>query len=788
MVSALHRKLLRDLWILRGQVVPIALVVGCGIAAYIAMGSAYEALRNSRDGYFEEARMGDVFAHAARAPEPVLSRIASLPGVSLAYARVLEWVTLPVEFMDEPVSAELVSLPDGDEEPALGTLFLTEGRMPDGTRDDEVVVLEAFAVANHLRPGDTLPAILDGSRRTLRIVGLGMSPEYVFALPPGGLTIDPHFTVLWMRRRALAAAFRFEGAFNDVVVRMQPGATLADVVDGIDRELAPYGGHGAIAREQQASTNVLNGGLERMASLAGFVPFIFLSVAAFLLNVVLARLVHLQRGQVAALKALGYSDLDVGTHYLELVLAIVVLGSVLGIASGAWLGSAMTGLYAQYFRFPSFVYSVDPALAARAVLISLVAGTFGALSTVREVVRLPPAEAMRPPSPPSYAPSFLTGTPIVRLFETSGRMVLREIERRPMRTLLSALGIAMAIAIFISGRASRDAFNVLLDQQFRSAMREDLAVSFTHAVPDSAIHEVHALPGVLAAEGVRIVPVRFRHEARSRSAVIQGWPEHIEMRQLLDVHGRTYPVPEEGLVLSRKLAEVLDVEIGESLEVDILEGQRGSISMPVVGLVDDMLGLWGHMRLDALGRALREPNRVSMVLLDVDPAFNAELRERLRDYPAVLSVVRRESVIAGFEEQNGKSLIFTTLLLTFFAAIIAFGVVYNNARVALSMRSRDLASLRVLGFTRAEISAVLLGELAVQQILAIPLGVLLGRWLAHLVSTMADPERFRLPETVAPMTYAMAVGTVVIAGLVSALMVRRQLDKLDLIAVLKTRE
>jgi putative ABC transport system permease protein len=787
-MRAIHRKLLRDLWTLRGQVITIALVVGCGITAYVALRSSFEVLQSARDSYFEHDRMGDVFVHAARVPDPIAARLAALPGVAVVYERLLEQATLPVDFLDEPGFAEVVSLPDGTGEPPLGALFLTEGRMPDPARDDEALILAPFATANHLAPGDSLPAIFEGVERTIRITGLAISPEYVFAIPPGGLSVDPHYTVLWMRRHALGAAFDLDGAFDDVVVRVQPGASVSQVMDDLDRELAPYGGRGAVDREHQPSTNVLNSGLERLRAISGFVPMLFLGVAAFLLNVVLARLVHLQRGQIAALKALGYSDREVGTHYLQLTLVVVVLGSLLGIALGAWLGGLMARLYAMYFNFPSYHYALDPGLAARAVLVSLVAGTFGALATVRQVARLPPAEAMQPPAPPRYTRSFLTGTPIVRLFETSGRMVLRELERRPFRALFSSLGIAMAIAIFVSGRAPRDSFNMLLEEQFRRGMREDYAVSFIHAVPAAGISSLRHLPGVLDIEAMRVVPVRFRASTHVRNAAIQGWPEHADLRRLLDEEGRAFELPSDGLVLSRELARVLDVHIGESVEVDVLEGQRPSLRMPVVGLVDDMLGLWGHMRLEALGRAIGDPDEISLALFTVDPEQAAAFHERVEDIPGVASVVRRETVITGFEEQNAAAMVYTTLLLTIFATTIAFGVVYNNARVALSIRSRDLASLRVLGMTRGEISAVLLGELAVHVLVGLPIGLALGRWFSHLFFSLVDPERFRLPEHIAPMTEALAVATVVLAGIVSALMVRRQLDRLDLVEVLKTRE
>lgn len=788
MMSALHRKLGRDLVRMRGQVITIALVVACGIAVFVALRSTWASLGASKDAYYERYRFGEVFARLERAPESLAAHIAAIPGVAGVYTRVVHEVMLPVPGMDEPALGRLVSIPGG-REPPLNGVYLRAGRMPVPGRDDEAVVLESFARAHDMHPGSTLPAVINGKRRTLRIVGVALSPEYVFAASVGDLTPDDRrFAILWMHRGVLAPAFQMEGAFNDITLRLQPGAADAGVRLALDRMLAPYGGLGALSRARQPSSFMLESELSQLENMATVVPFLFLAVAAFLVNVVLSRLVHLERQQIAVLGALGYGNRRIALHYLELVSVIMLLGAILGVALGAWLGSMMTELYTRFFRFPTLVYRMPPAIVAVAVLGSLAAAITGALAVVRKVLRLPPAEAMRPPAPARYRVGLIDRMGMTRLLSQPVMMILRELRRQPARTLLSALGIAAAVGIMVVGRFSYDAFDYMLEDIVLAEQAGELSVVFAQPVPRRMERVLEHQPGVLDAEGLRMVPARFRVGHRTRDSVLQGMADDAALRRIVDRSRQVVTLPQQGLALSRKLAEILAVGVGDRVVVEVLEGDRPTLSLPVALLVDDVMGLQGYMRLSSLHRALGQEPSISMAQLRVDAAHMDALNRRLQDMPAVLQVSRRDAMIERFREQSGQSMLVMTFILTLFGATIAMGVVYNNARVALSMRSRDLASLRVLGFTRAEISAILLGELAVQIALAIPVGLLLGTSWAHAMMTNVDPEAYRLPVIISGRTYAFAVIITVIAGIASALLVRRKLDHLDLIGVLKTRE
>lgn len=781
-MSALRKKLRRDLWRLKGQVFTIALVLACGFLSIIMLHSTYQSLLAARDAYYAEYRFGDVFARLERAPDRVAGRLESLPGIARVYPRIVEDIMVPLASEPDPVTGRIVSIPD-DGVPPLGGLYLRSGRLPAPGADDEAVILEQFARAHKIQPGDRLPAVMNGNLRQLRVVGVALSPEYVLAMSERGFGIDERaFVVIWMLRGAVAPVFRLEGGFNDVVIRTEPGASVPAVLDAVDRELVRYGGFHAVARDRQTSNLALTGELDNLRSLALAIPAIFLAVAAFLVNVVVSRLVFLERTQIAVLKALGFTDRRIALHYLGLVASIVAIGAVIGIAFGAWAAHWMTDLYSDFYRFPTRIYHVSPALVVVTVGIGLVAAITGALGAVYRVVRMQPAQAMRPPAPLSYHRTLAERLGLGRALGPSAMMVVREINRRPVRFLLSTAGIAMGVGIFIFGRFTWDSFEYLFEEQYLREHREDLTVALTSPRPAGAIQELAHLPGVELAEGERSVPVRIRAGLRWRDTVIIGYAPKPEL------HQPPFELPSDGMLLTDQLSTVLDVRAGDLVEVELLEHDWPVREVLVRGFVDEPFGLQAHARADWIDRLLRVEPRVTAIMLRVTPEHLADVRARLKELPAVGGVTSRARVIENYRAQMGGSMVVITMILGLSAAAIAIGVVYNNARIALSLRSRDLASLRVLGFTRREISTVLLGELGAQVSLGVPLGLLFGTWWARAYAATIDQEVIRFPLHIAPSTYATAATIALVSGLVSALLVRRNLDRLDLVGVLKSAD
>jgi putative ABC transport system permease protein len=788
MVRPLDRKLLRDIWALKGQSFAISLVIGAGVAMFIMYLSTFASLRLTQSTYYDRYRFADVFASLTRAPLYLRDRVAEIPGVARADARVVVDVTLDVPNLTEPASGRLIGIAI-PHSPMLNDVFLRRGRFPEPGRTDEVLVSEAFAIARDLHPGDRVGAVINGRRRDLEIAGVALSPEYVYSIRPGELIPDDsRFGVFWMDGRSLAAAFNMEGGFNNLALKLAPGASEPDVIARVDALVARFGGLGTIPRSLQTSHWYLDNELRQLQSVGLILPIVFLAVAAFLLNVVLTRIVSVQREQIAALKALGYTNGELSWHYGKLSLLIGAAGAAIGTLFGGWLGLQMVGIYNNFFRFPTLLYQLPPRVVAGGVLVSFAAATFGAVNAVMRVAALPPAEAMRPEPPARYRRSWLERAGLARFLSAPVRMILRNLGRHPVRTATAVAGIAASVSMLILGTFFLDSIGVLMEQQFFVIQRHDVAVNFVLPTSNRSFYEIERLPGVLHAEPSRALPARLRFEQRSRIVSIQGLVADPLLNRVVDVNTGPMRLPSDGLVLSLMLSDVLGATIGDLVRVEVLDGRRIEQDVRVTGIVEEHMGTSAYMEIEAARRLTGEGGTLTGAFMKVDPARTDALYARLKDTPAVAGVALKRTAIESFNKTLAETFYVMIFFNLLFSSVIAFGVVYNAARVSLSERSRELASLRVLGFTRGEISFILLGELGAVTLLAIPVGMVLGYAFAGALVAAFNTELYRFPLVVSARTFAYAASAVLVAATVSGLAVRSRLDHLDLVAVLKTRE
>ncbi len=784
-MSTLHRKLLRELWQMRGQVVSIALLIAVSVAVFVAFVCVLGSLRAAVDAHYEEGHFADVFADLRRAPRSLDERIRGIPGVGEVDERAVAEVKLEVIGSSEPIVGHLVSVPRRGSR--LDRTVLQRGHGLDPAHRDEVLLSQGFAEARRLGPGDRLVAIIDGHRAELRVAGVVLSPEFVFAVRAGELVPDERrYGVVWMNEDALGRALDLDGAFNSVAIALAPGASEREVIGRLDTVLAPYGGLGAHGRLDQSSHRALTAKLDQLAVQAKVTPAIFLAVAAFLLNTVLARLIGTQRPIIATLRAFGFGRAAVAAHYLQLATAIVLLGAVIGVGLGEWMGVGIIAQYQRYYRLPHLAFHLDPTAVIVAVAVSLGASLGGVLSAVLRAAALAPAEAMRPEAPRAFRP-VLVERALGPLLSPRARMVLRQMARRPGRAALGVVGIAFAVAIVVSSGFFTDSIDQLIEIQFFRRTREDATVMFHGPMAGRAVHELERLPGVLRVEPLRAAPVRLVSGPRSRITAVQGLAPGGRLHPLLDEELRQVALPDDGVLLTRELGVALGVGAGDMLTLELLEGTRATLELRVAGLVDELFGLSAYMDLAALGRLLGEEGSVTSAYLAIDALSQGAAMRRLEAMPNVSSVGLRLTVVRIFRDEITGRMGVLTVLLAGFASLIAVGVVYNGARIALAERIHELGCMRVMGFTRGEVAALLLGELGLQVTAAIPLGWGLGRLLAGAIARGVATDAYRFPVVVEPRTYAFAALVVVAAGAASALGVRRMLDGFDLGEVLRTR-
>lgn len=787
-MRALDIKLIRDLRRMWAQALAVALVLACGVATLILAIGAYRSLEETRRAYYERYRFGDVFASATRAPRELADRIRAIPDVAAVELRIAEPVLLDIPDMAEPATGMAISLPEHGA-PAVNALFLRRGRLPQEGRALEVVVNENFAESHGFAPGSEFQAILDGVKTSLHVVGIALSPEYVYALGPGDLLPDDRrFGVLWMNEEALAARFDLEGAFNSLSLRVLRGADEADVIDRLDDILSPYGGTGAYGRKDQVSDAFLDSELTQLAAMARVIPPIFLFVSAFLINMILSRLIALEREQIGLLKALGYKAPAIALHYLKLVVLIAGVGIVIGFVAGTWLGRGLTVLYSEFYSFPFLIFRRSLDIYAIAAGVSLAAAIAGATKAVYSVLSLAPAVAMRPPAPPVFH-QFLGGAVArLRIFSQLTVMALRHILRWPVRAALGALGTALSVALLIVALFSVDSIEFMLDVIYFQSDRQDATLSFATERPPAVMSAVGDLPGVLRAEPFRTARVKLRNAQNERRLAITGKTPGADLSRVLDMDLRPVAMPETGLALSERVADILGVRRGDLVQVEFLEGDRRTVDVPVTEVIQSYIGLAVYMNIEALDRLVGIGPRISGAHLEIDEAAADALYASVKRTPALSGIALQTVALQRFRETIEQNIMISTIVYVVLSVIIAFGVVYNSARIQLSERARELATLRVLGFTRAEVSQVLLTELGVTVAAAQPLGWLIGYGFAYAVITGFASDLFRVPFVVSSKTFVLASLVVLAAAFISALVVRRRIDRFDLVEVLKTRE
>lgn len=787
-MTTLYRKLLRDLLHMRGQATAIALVIACGVASFVAMRSMYRSLLRSQAEYYTQYRFADVFCELKRAPNGAAERIREIAGVAQVEPRVVMDVTLDVPGLKEPAVGRLISIAPKQTR-GLNTLFLRRGRYVLPESDNEVIASEAFAKANQLEPGSQIQAVINGRWQKLTIVGIALSPEYIYEIS-GGTSVFPdnkRFGVLWMSADALESALNMKGAFNSIVVSLQPHTNEADVIAQMDRILDRYGSLGAYGRSDQTSHRFITDEIAQNRISATVIPAIFLVVAALLVHLSFSRLVDMQRSEIAVIKAFGYSNWQVGMHYVQFSMLVAAAGYILGCSIGFYFGIRLASLYAEFYRFPILIYRPEIRTFLWAGLITAVTAVTGAAAAVRRAVSLPPAEAMRP-EPPAQFRSRITERMNVKWISPALRMMLRNLERRPWRALASAFAICCSIMMVVVEFGMLDSLHRVMELQFRDVQREDITVTLNEAHSARARFDLAHLTGVIRSEPFRAVPVRLRYQHRWRKTTLLGLKRDSELRLIVDQNGNRIPIPPNGILISSTLATLLHVAPGQKLSVQLLEGRRTVHELLLTGTVDDVLGTSAYMNLYALNRMMEEGHSVSGALLQVDPDKEKNLYLQLKRLPAVAAVSVKNAVVTSFKETIDRSMNLSIGTLMVFASVIAMGMIDNGARIALSERARELATLRVLGFTQREITFILLGEQALITLAALPFGFVAGYALCAVLVARLQTELYRMPLVVRPASYAWAFLIVLFAAVASGILVSRRIARLDMVSVLKARE
>lgn len=787
-MDALDRKLLRDFARLWAQFLAIALVLAAGVAIMLMSLGMSRSLEDTRDTYYERNRFADVFADVRSAPRSMLDAIGAIEGVTIAEARVTTRATLSIADKTGTTVAHFASLPESGE-PMLNVPILRSGRWPDPLSTSEVLLNEPFAEANGLRPGDGFTANINGAERELTVAGLALSPEFIYTIGPGNLVPDNEdFGIIWMPERALSGLLGRTGAFDNLAIMLRPGFRAEPVIEELDRLLEPYGSWGAHDRDTQTSHSFVEGEITQLQVLAYILPPIFLGITVFLVNMVMGRIVKLERTEIGLLKALGYSKLTIAMHYVLLAGLVAAVGVGLGWIAGSWLSYGLARLYAQFFDFPYLVYNVSWWPYVASGLIGFAAASAGAVNAAMKAASLSPATAMQPPAPPRYERNWFDRAMVALRLSQPSMMIVRSIVRWPLRAAFSVLGMALAVSILVASNFFPDALDEIIDTAFWQSNRQHAMLYFNNAVPETALEEARRLPGVVQAEGQQYFSAILRHEHREKQTPIEARRPDADLSRVVDTDGQIINAPPDGIMLSERLAEQLGLGVGDLVEIEFLGSQQGTYEIPVTRLVTQYFGLGAYMDQETLDRMFQQAPQVSVINLTLDASQRDAFEAALSDVPMLAGSMMMDENRRSFEDTISQNVLVTTTTYLLLGALITFGVAYNGARIQLSERARELASLRILGFTRGEVAYILIGEIMLLAVVAQPLGWVLGWFFAKSMVEGFSSDLYAIPLILNPDTFASASLAVLAAAFASVLLVARRLGRLNLVSVMKTRE
>lgn len=792
-MSALDHKLWRDVRNNAGILLSVVAIIAVGVGSFTGLLSTQRILHNTQSDYYRQYRFADFWVDLKKIPLPAVQALEQIPGVASVEARVVFDVILDMHDMPEPVTGRLISLPTQGFDRTINGVHLVRGSGFSDTRNEEVIVGDSFAKAHRLQPGDRIEIILNRRKESFVIVGTAISPEYIYQVPSfGSFAPDPeHFGILYLKETYARELLGFKNAANQIVGQLVPGyeQDVDVLLRQMDRQLAPYGVLSSVSRRLQPSNRFISDEIRSLGITATVMPSIFLLVAVLVLNVLMNRFAQSQRIIIGTFKAIGYSNWRITEHYLSFGLIIGAVGGGLGIAMGLGIASGLMHLYKGFFQFPTFTYQAYPDLLLAGMILSLLFAVAGTAKGVWSVLQLHPAEAMRPKPPERGGAIWLERfAPLWRRLSFRTHIALRSLFRNQVRTATTIVSGVLAVAIIFAALTMRNSMYYLVEYQFEQIGHSDVDLSLRDSRNMDALYEARRLPGVQSAEAVYGLAADLRSGRISRRTVITGLSGNHQLTTPMDKHKQPIEIPPAGLVLSDKLAEILGAQVGDTVELTPVLGNRLPRIVPVAAIVEEFMGVGAYGDLNYLARLVNEPPLLNSIQMAAEPTRVNELYAAIKQLPDVSGINVRSQTKANIVNTILKTMIFSIGLIVLFAGIIAFGSILNASLIEIADRTRDISTFRVLGYRPLQVADIFFRENAFIFGTGLVLGFPVGYIMVHLISRVYNTELFRMPVFVSRPVVFLAGGLSCLFVGIAQWFVYRQIRKVEWLEGIKVKE
>lgn len=783
---ALRKRLVRMIGQTKGQFIAVTVVLTIGLLSYVALNMTIQNLDNTVKAYYDQTQMPQIFAQVLRIPEGKVEALKSVSGVQAVNARIVEDVKFDTGYGGEKTVLRLVSLPDATTEKPLSDIYLLSGNRP--SQDNEVAVIHLFAKARNLKVEDTFDIIVGGRKKALKITGIVSNPEYIYLVEDEqSLLPDPRtFGVAYVTSQFAQSQLGYQKSYNSLLITTNSGADQDAVIDELDRKLDKYGVMRIYKREDHISSRMIQEEITQGQKTANTVPVLFLSVAGAIIAVMLGRIVKNDRISIGVFKALGYTNGAIVWHYTQYALGIGIVGSTLGMLLGAMLANSLAKLYTTtVYDIPILVGRLYPEYLILAVLIGSIFCIASGIIGARGVLTIQPAESMRPEVPKTGRRILLERIkPVWRRLSFTWKVVIRNIFRSKKRAIFIALGIALTYAVTLLPFFMLSAFMTMFDQQYGQMYAMDMQVTYTHGLNQNSILDLKQVLGDHAQEVEPIAEFPFELSAgwRKKNVSIIGIVENTRMYNFTNRHGQPVKLPREGISITEGLARLLEVEVGDSINIKSFIPGRESVVLSVNEIVEQPLGVNAYMDLEHMQRVLLDHDYINGAVIRGERLESSEL-DHVKHIKSVLLSADMMAIFKEFTALTYASI----LVMVASAGILGFAIVYNATIMSIYERKMEFSSLRVLGFDKQHIFKMLFRENLVLSALGIIIGIPLGASMVDSIMASFSNELYTMKADFDFMAFVYTTVVTIAFVLIAQVATHHKIAKLDFIEALKAR-
>ncbi len=785
----LWRKMLRDLRENKTAYIACTIVIAIGLMVFTSMSIVIDNLNNAKNEFYDTYHFADVFIKVKSIPHTQVKQLKNIEGVDRVQGRLVRDVRVLKENSDKNIYLRLVSVDLKEEEPLNGVHQLAGFPLTSGEKN--IWIGSKFFEANSLTMGHELFVLVDGKKMKLTVVGTGQSPEFVYAMQNvQNLFPDPEaFDIAYMPYEDMEVLFANSGMVNDIVLTLQPGYTLKDIENKLEDRLKKYGLASMVEQKDQLSNVMLTEEFKQLESTVRSVPILFLLIAALILYIMLKRLVEQQRGQIGTLKAFGYGQKEILIHYLSYGGLIGFAGGVMGGIFGSLLSESYTQIYQTFFNLPTLKNTFSPKYFFMGILLSMVCSLIAGFQGSKGVMKLQPADAMRPSTPMFGKKVWIERSTLIwETLTVQGKMAIRNISRNKGRSFFTFIGIMVTFAMIATMWSFQDLIDLMVTDQFTKVQTHDVKITFTRPLPmEQVMRELESKKGVKRVEAMLEVPVTFKNTYRKKDVMVVGLPQDSILYNILDEKENRIVLPKEGAVLAQSIADSLGVSVGDTLHMESPWAKEDILYVNVVAVIPQYLGSNVYMEQNALSQLLRQPKVATSLLLSMEETFIKALKKEYNTSETVASFEQNKQMVEKFQELVG-SFAYMIWVMAVMAMVTGFAIVYNSSIISLAERKRELASLRVLGMTPREVLEVISFEQWTIGVVAMVAGVPLTYLLKQSMASSMSNDLYSMPVSTGASSFLVASLGTAVAMIIAQLSVARKIKKLDLVEVLKERD